>query len=121
MKEKDKLRNFKKMWTWLMAYPAHDREYYMKHVARLDEEWINSCPLANNLYVEDCNGCELLWERTQGTLCTDPRSPLHNWLNTERNQPDKRRFYASQLAVMAVNFSRQQERRIERRILRRKS
>ena len=57
MKGKDELTHFKKMWTWLMAYPTHDREYYIQHVADQAEEWHNNCPLSNSKYAENCTGC----------------------------------------------------------------
>jgi hypothetical protein len=121
MKGKEELVNFKKMWTWLVAYPAHDREYYMKHVAKLDEVWGNSCPLSNNMYAENCNGCQMLWDSQDGTLCTDPSAPVYKWNNTERDLPDKRSFYASQIAVLAMKVNRQLERQAESCVLRRKA
>jgi len=110
MKGKDELQKFKKMWTWLMAYPAHDREYYMKHVAKESEEWANNCPLSNNTIAAQCNGCQLLWEGSEGTLCTDPSSPLFRWMTTERIYPDTRSFYARQLALLAMDASRRPRR-----------
>ncbi|MGB3210100.1 MAG: hypothetical protein WBB19_05275 [Desulforhopalus sp.] len=99
----EELRKFKNMWTWLIGYPAHDRMYYMQHVVKLDEMWINNCPLANEAGVEKCKGCQTLWDSNQGSLCTDPQSPVYRWINTDRNQPDKRSFYARQVAVIAMN------------------
>jgi len=69
---RDELNNFKKMWTWLSGYPAHDREYYMKNVAKLDKMWLNSCPLSNKSEDKNCDGCKMLWKSNKGTLCTDP-------------------------------------------------
>jgi hypothetical protein len=115
MKGKEELIKFKKMWTWLTAYPAHDREYYMKHVAKLDEVWVNSCPLSNSMYAKNCTGCQLLWDSNEGTLCNDPSAPVYKWNNTERHQPDKRSFYASQVAVLAMMINRQLESRVLRR------
>ncbi len=102
MKEKLELNKFIKMWTWLMAHPAHDREYYIKHLENLNEEWANNCPLSNNMHAEKCNGCQFLWDNHEGTLCTDRNSPVYKWMNTELSQPDKRSSYASQVAVLAM-------------------
>jgi len=112
MKGKDELTHFKKMWTWLMAHPAHDREYYKQHVADQAEEWHNNCPLSNSKYAENCTGCQLLWDSPQGTLCTDPNAPLYKWEDAGKYQPDKRSFYASQVAMLAIHVSRQLERKI---------
>jgi hypothetical protein len=99
---RDELTKFKKMWTWLCGYPAHDREYYMKYVVKLDHWWINSCPISNESAEKDCDGCKELWPPGKGTLCTDPCAPLHKWKNTPRHSPDYRSFYASQVAVLAM-------------------
>ena len=96
--------NFLKMWTWLYGDPAHDRDYYMKHVAKLDEHWVNSCPLCNSSEVKDCDGCEMLWKSERGSLCTDSGSPLYKWQNTGTEYPDDRCYYASQTAVLAMKF-----------------
>ena len=101
---KDELTNFKKMWTWLCGYPAHDREYYMEHVVNLGKGWVNSCPLSNKTEEKECDGCKELWVSDKGTLCTDPRAPLYKWKNTARHYPDYRSFYASQTAVLAMKF-----------------
>ena len=106
MTGKDELLNFKKMWTWLCGYPAHDREYYMEHVAKLNKHWINSCPLSNESEESDCDGCKILWSDGNGTLCSDPQAPLYKWKNTERHFPDDRSFYASKVAVLAMNVLR---------------
>jgi len=102
----DELNNFKKMWTWLSAYPAHDREYYMKHVVKLSKAWVNSCPLSTGSKEKDCDGCKILWDSEKGTLCTDPRAPIYKWENTERHYPDTRSVYASHTAVMAMKYIR---------------
>jgi hypothetical protein len=101
MTGKDELLNFKKMWTWLCGYPAHDREYYMKHVIKLERPWVNSCPLSNDSEEKACDGCKILWNSEMGTLCTDPSSPVNKWKVSERHYPDDRSFYASQVAVLA--------------------
>ena len=113
-----KLSNFKKMWTWLCGFPAHDREYYMKYVIRLEEMWPNSCPLSNNSKEKNCDGCKSLWDTREGTLCSDPNSPLYKWKSTERQQPDDRSFYASQVAVLAMQVIRGKSSKV---ILRKKS
>jgi hypothetical protein len=102
---KDNLINFKKMWTWLSGYPAHDQIYYMEHVAALDKMWLNSCPLANK-EGDDCTGCQAIWDHENGTLCTDPDSPLFKWQNTSREIPDFRSYYASQVAVLGMKAMR---------------
>ena len=104
MTGRDELNNFKKMWTWLCAYPAHDPQYYMKYVVKLSEAWVNSCPLSNKSKEKDCDGCKILWNSEQGTLCTDPSAPIYKWKNTERHYPDDRSFYASQTAVLAMRL-----------------
>lgn len=101
---KNELKNFKKMWTWLTGHPAHDQQYYMEHVAKLESAWANSCPLSNSDSVKDCSGCSMLWDSKNGTLCTDPAAPLYKWQNTEKNMPDDRSFYASQTAVLAMHL-----------------
>jgi len=99
---KDELINFKKMWTWLSGYPAHDQEYYMKNVIQLDDTWLRNCPLANSAD-DNCDGCRLLWNSENGTLCTDTDSPVYKWKNTSRHRPDDRCYYASHIAVIAMN------------------
>ena len=121
MINKDELREFKKMWTWLMAYPAHDRKYYMRYVAALGITWPNNCPLSDSVRAEDCSGCQLLWDSEHGTLCTDPDAPLSKWKNTEKSQPDQRSLYASQVAVLAMRLKKQLEREGGSPVLRRKA
>ncbi|MBT8353681.1 MAG: hypothetical protein KJO60_04100 [Desulfofustis sp.] len=107
MIDKHAMSNLKKMWTWLCCHPAHDREYYMKHVAKLERDWPKCCPLSDSYENQDCSGCcETLWESKQGTLCSDPRSPLVQWANTELEYPHDRSFYASKLAVLAMKHMR---------------
>lgn len=108
MIDKHSINDLKKMWTWLSCHPAHDREYYMRHVAKLERDWINDCPLSDSSENQDCSGyCESLWESKQGTLCSDPRSPLVQWANTEVKYPHDRSFYASKLAVLAMKHMRE--------------
>jgi len=116
---KDELRNFKKMWTWLSGFPAHDREYYMKYVVKLEKNWVNSCPLSNSSTAKDCSGCKMLWSSKKGTLCSDPDAPLYKWITAAREQPDSRSFYASQVAVLAMKYARYQEHSASRTVLRR--
>ena len=100
------IENFQKMWAWLMGYPAHDQKYYMKHVAKLDKDWDNDCPLSNRSEVSSCDGCHMLWKSHKGTLCSDSSSPLYKWKNTDVELPDERSYYASQTAVLAMKFLR---------------
>ncbi len=106
MTGKDELINFKKMWTWLCCHPAHDREYYMKHVVKLEGEWINSCPLSNSTTDRNCTGCSMLRGGENKTLCSDPLSPVNQWMRTERQYPHYRSYYASQAAVLALKYLR---------------
>jgi len=101
-----KLKKFKKMWTWLCGYPAHDRSYYMEYVAVPNENWMNNCPLCNSKTVSNCDGCKLLWDSSRGTLCTDLDSPLYKWRATDMQHPDDRSYYASQVAVLALKALR---------------
>lgn len=104
MTGQNEILNFKKMWGWLMGFPAHDQRYYMTHVARLDTRWVNDCPLSNKSEVSKCDGCKMLWKSEQGTLCTDTSSPLYKWKHTDTDHPDDRSYYASQIAVLAMKF-----------------
>ena len=98
---KENLMQFKKMWTWLSAYPAHDQHYYMEHVVELETKWPNSCPLANGT-LSECDGCSELYQSVNGSLCLDPDSPLYKYLVTSTEYPDFRSYYASKVAVMAM-------------------
>lgn len=104
MAGKKELISFKKMWVWLSVYPEYDREYYMQNILKLDKMWNNSCPLSNVTQGIGCNGCQIIWKSDKGTLCTDPATPLYQWLNTEKEQPENRPIYASSLAVLAIKF-----------------
>ena len=97
----ENLLQFKKMWTWLSGYPAHDQRYYLEHVTDLGSEWLNDCPLANNVR-DECDGCSELWQSAQGSLCADPNSPVAKYLDADRDNPDFRSHYASQVAVLAM-------------------
>jgi len=105
---RDELTNFKKMWTWLCGYPAHDREYYIKNVVKLGKAWVNRCPLSNKSEEKECDGCKELWLSCTGILCTDPDAPIYKWKKTAGSFPDDRSFYASQTAVLAVRFLQKQ-------------
>lgn len=104
MTEGIKFNNFKKMWTWLACHPAHNREYYVKYVAKAEQEWVNSCPLSNKKPDKDCNGCASLWTSGRGTLCADPHSPFNLWDQTDIEYPHDRSYYASQIAVLAMKY-----------------
>lgn len=106
MMNKDELTSFKKMWTWLSGYPAHNSDYYMKHVVKLDRPWLNGCPLATSAG-DDCAGCRQLWYSKKGTLCSDVESPLYRWKSAGPDRPDERSFYASHIAVLAMNALRE--------------
>lgn len=93
---KDALQEFKKMWTWLYQHPAHDKKYYVKHVAKADPAWKNDCPLCA-LSDDDCTECLLLWDKGEGSLCSDPASPLSKWQKTHLNDPNFRTWYAGQI------------------------
>lgn len=103
MAGKEALINFKKMWTWLCAYPTYDREYYVENIIGGNDLWINYCPLCNETEAKDCNGCKILWNSDNGTLCADPRAPVHKWNNTPIDDHD-RAFYASEVAVLAMKY-----------------
>jgi hypothetical protein len=115
MKNKEELQSFKKMWTWLSGYPAHNREYYMTHVAELKEHWRNSCPLSNSDIVPECDGCSVLWASEAGSLCSDPGSPMSKWKTTEIENPDFRSYYASQVAILAIKATRSLDTKVKSR------
>ncbi len=105
MRGKNDLDNFMKMWTWLYSHPAHDRKYYMRHVAKLNDMWENSCPLSTSPKAHECGGCQMLWQSDKGTLCTDPDGPLYKWNKTDRQQPDVRSFYAGHVAALIMHLN----------------
>lgn len=94
---KTALQEFKKMWTWLYRHPAHDKKYYVKNVAKADPRWKNDCPLCQISGEDDCKECLLLWDNGEGSLCSDPASPLSKWQKTHRNDPNFRTWYAGQI------------------------
>lgn len=102
----EELQAFEKMWTWLASHPAHDQEYYMKHVARLPTPWKNSCPLCHSSGEGPCINCKALWQSDRGSLCTDKDSPLNKWRQTAVEDPDNRTWYASKIAMLGKNAAR---------------
>lgn len=118
---REELINFKRMWIWLCAYPSHDRRYFMENVLKLEEMWTNSCPLSDISSEKSCEGCQIIWKSNKGTLCTDPESPLYQWINTEEKQPENRSVYASQVAVLTMNFLRDNMDHRDMQIVHRKS
>jgi len=100
MKKTDALQEFTKMWTWLYRHPAHDKQYYVKHVAKPDTAWRNDCPLCD-LTEDECSECLTLWDNGKGSLCSDPESPLSKWRNTQLEDPHFRVWYAGKIADIA--------------------
>ena len=94
------LNEFRKMWIWLYRHPAHDKKYYIKHVAKVEGAWRNDCPLCS-LSEGECKECLALWKSGNGTLCTDPESPLSKWQNTHLGDPNFRTWYAGQMVDIA--------------------
>ena len=89
-----------KMWTWLYKHPAHDENYYVKHVARLQKPWKNNCP-ACDLVEGVCANCLMAWENQSTTFCTDPESPFRKWQETTLDNPDYRTMYAGDIIALA--------------------
>ncbi len=100
MKKETALEEFKKMWTWLYRHPAHDKRYYVKHVAKPEEGWKNDCPLCT-VSEGECQECLALWDKGKGSLCDDPESPLSKWKETHKNDPNFRTWYAGKIADIA--------------------
>lgn len=95
----NELQAFQKMWTWLSSHPAHDQEYYMKHVLKLDNPWKDSCPLCHTAQ-GPCSNCEALWSTDKGGLCSDKASPLNRWRATSVEDPDNRTWFANRVALL---------------------
>ncbi len=91
------LKEFKKMWTWLYQHPAHDKKYYVKHVAKPEGGWKNDCPLCELSGGHDCTECLDVWDHGSGSLCEDPESPLNKWKKTHLSDPNYRTWYAGKL------------------------
>lgn len=88
------------MWTWLYSHPAHDANYYVKHVVKADPAWKNNCPLCD-LSEGECKECLLLWDKGNGTLCEDKESPLNKWRTTHLGDPSYRTWYAGKIIGLA--------------------
>lgn len=101
MANQQEMLDFMKMWKWLSAHPAHDQEYYMKHVAKLDEAWEKGCPLCHSAEGV-CTNCENLWKTARGSLCQDMDSPLNKWRKTSVDDPDNRTYYANRMATLSM-------------------
>jgi hypothetical protein len=95
------LQEFRKMWTWLYKHPAHDGKYYVQHVAKPQPAWRNECPLCALAREGECQECKPLWNSADGSLCSDPASPLRQWQKTETSDPDSRSWYAGKLVDLA--------------------
>ncbi len=104
----EKVRAFVAMWRWLSAHPAHGREYYLKNVVKESPTWINDCPLATE-EGKRCAGCRVLWNRGNGSLCTDSESPLLRWQEADMQEPDLRVYYASEVGALGMQMSRQSQ------------
>lgn len=94
------VQEFKKMWQWLYSHPAHNQNYYMKYVARIDQPWQRECPICDS-NEGDCQECLELWNRGRGTLCDDPESPVNKWRKTNLGDPDFRTWYAGKIIKIA--------------------
>lgn len=101
MVRQDALDEFKKMWTWLYRHPAHDRRYYVEHVAKPEPVWKNDCPLCE-IADGECKECLTLWDEGRGSLCSDPDSPQSKWGKTQLDDPDFRSWYAGKIADIAA-------------------
>ncbi len=103
------LDEFKKMWTWLYRHPAHDKSYYVKHVAKADPAWKKDCPLCH-LSDGECTECLSLWDEGSGSLCEDPNSPMNKWSNTHVSDPNFRSWFAGKIADIAKRAMKQKNR-----------
>ena len=95
------LKEFHKMWVWLYKHPSHDKTYYVNHVAKPDVKWENDCPLCTISEDDDCNECLVIWDNGQGSLCSDPSSPLSKWKETDTHEPHRRTWYAGQIVGLS--------------------
>ncbi len=95
------LQEFQRMWTWLSSHPAHDQDYYMKHVAKLEKPWTKGCPLCHTAK-GPCKDCSILWQSDTGSLCDDEESPMVKWSKTAVEDPDNRTWFANRVAVLAM-------------------
>ena len=94
------LDDMTKMWMWLYKHPAHDKKYYVSHVANLDRPWKNDCPICDLADLK-CSNCLMQLEELKGTFCTDPESPFRKWKETTRDNPDTRMQYAGDIIALA--------------------
>jgi len=99
--KKEALTEFKKMWTWLYRHPAHDRKYYIQHVAMPEGGWEKNCPLCALSASHSCQECLEVWDQGNGNLCEDPQSPFNRWKNTHISDPNNRTWYAGRLIDIA--------------------
>ena len=104
MVKSEALQEFKKMWQWLYSHPAHNQQYYIKNVAKLDTPWQQECPLCDS-FEGDCGKCLEVWDQGKGTLCEDQDSPLNKWRNTNLGDPDFRTWYAGKIVKIASKTS----------------
>ena len=105
MTKLNELKDFAKMWAWLSSHPAHNQDYYMRYVARLDSFWKKSCPLCHTAEGL-CKNCELVWKSEDGNLCSDDHSPLNSWRQCSIDDPDHRTYYASRVAMLGLRAKR---------------
>jgi hypothetical protein len=95
----DALNEAEKMWIWLYKHPAHDENYYVKHVARLQKPWKNNCPVCD-LAEGTCENCLMAWDNQNATFCTDPESPFRKWQETTLDNPDSRTMFAGDIIAL---------------------
>lgn len=101
----DKAKELLKMWTWLYKHPAHDREYYIAHVAKLDKAWSNSCPFCElEMSGGKCAKCHISGDEMKDTFCCDQESPLSKWKATDVSDPNNRTYYAGEVISVAKNL-----------------
>lgn len=106
MKVAEMSQEMVKMWTWLYKHPAHDREYYVTHVAKLSKPWKNLCPLCDlELTGDKCSKCLMAEADQKATFCSDPESPLNKWKTTDTNNPDNRTYFAGEVVAVAQRLT----------------
>ncbi|MFH0784538.1 MAG: hypothetical protein V2B20_21620 [Pseudomonadota bacterium] len=102
MKIREMAKEMVAMWTWLYKHPAHDREYYVTHVAKMTDPWKNLCPLCDlESSGNKCTNCLMIDEDQKSTFCDDLESPLRKWNATSFNNPDNRTYYAGEVIAIA--------------------
>ena len=102
------LKEVTAMWTWLYRHPAHDREYYEAHVAKLNQSWKNDCPICD-LETGSCPECPMKYAEQNGTFCSDPESPLQKWKATTLDNPDFRTLYSGEIIAIAQDATKRLE------------